>query len=87
MLCFLGSLFLSLKNSSCLILMLEIYDVSDFELKMLQPVSYWGKNLDTRQIFTIEFHTVSDFAENFAKNSRHVFFYFVERTEFGVFVL
>ena len=64
--------------------MLEIYDVSDFELKMLQPVSYWGKNLDTRQIFTIEFHTVSDFAENFAKNSRHVFFYFVERTEFGV---
>ena len=68
--------------------MLKIYNVSDFELKILQPVRYWGKNFITRQIFTIEFHTVSDFAENFGfKTSRHVFFYFVEMTEFGDFVL
>ena len=50
--------------------MLKNYDVSDFELNILQPVRYWGNNFITRQIFTIDFHTVSDFAENFGfKNS------------------
>ena len=68
--------------------MLKIYDLSEFELKKLQHVRYWGKKFTTRQIFTMKVHRVSDFADNYGfKKSRLISFSSVEVTVFGVFVL